>query len=105
MGHTKKECTERPRKLAAQYSNRQIAADDVFAENKVSWEVKQDRWDGYQPEMYKEVIEQFNEFEEVKKRIKGEEDLVRRDDALEAADLPTSKKQEKFQGLTENRNR
>ncbi len=47
MGHNRKECTERPRKIAAKFSCKAIAADDVTKDLNLSWEGKRDRWNGY----------------------------------------------------------
>jgi pre-mRNA-processing factor SLU7 len=52
MGHSKKDCTERPRKVAAKYTSKHIAADDVLKDVKMSWDSKRDRWNGFTPEMY-----------------------------------------------------
>lgn len=57
MGHTKKDCTERPRKLNAKFTQRNIAADDIVNDLKLNWESKRDRWNGFEPEMYREVID------------------------------------------------
>lgn len=38
-----------------------------------SYEVKRDRWNGYTPEMYKEVVDEFKDYEDVRKKIKGDE--------------------------------
>jgi hypothetical protein len=51
------ECTERPRKSIAKFSNRNIAADDVVKDLKLDWEGKRDRWNGFDTDMFKEVIE------------------------------------------------
>lgn len=73
MGHNKKQCTERPRKAGARFTNTKIAADDVVKEIPATWEVKRDRWNGYTPEMYKEVIDDFSKYEQVRKKIKGDD--------------------------------
>lgn len=53
MGHSRKDCTERPRKLCAKFSNRNIAPDDIERTAKMDWESKRDRWNGYTPDMYR----------------------------------------------------
>lgn len=52
MGHNRKECTERPRKTVARFTNKNIASDDIVKDLKMDWEIKRDRWKGYTPEMY-----------------------------------------------------
>lgn len=47
MGHKKKECLERPRKVGARYSNRDIAPDDLQQPNlNMNFDGKRDRWNG-----------------------------------------------------------
>lgn len=73
----------------------------------MNWEVKRDRWNGYSPDMYKEVIEDYKNYEEVRKKVKGEEadEMLVSPDPLKAASLPSANKKEKFQGLGGVRNR
>ena len=63
MGHSRKECTERPRKQAAKFTNKNIAADDILKDVRMSWEIKRDRWNGYTPEMYGEVVEDYKKYD------------------------------------------
>ena len=72
MGHKKKECTERPRKTGARFTQKQIAADDVVKDVPESWEIKRDRWNGFTADMYKSVMEDFQQYDEIKKKVKGE---------------------------------
>lgn len=106
MGHKKKQCTERPRKIGAVFTNKAIAADDIVKQVGDSWEIKRDRWNGFTSEMYRDVIEDFQQYEEVRKKVKGEEDESRKDDnPLAAAALPTKEYKQKFVGLNTGRNR
>lgn len=70
MGHNRKECTERPRKMAAKFTASNIAPDDVEKDLRLSWEAKRDRWNGFDSNMYKEVIQEHDEYEEIRKRKK-----------------------------------
>lgn len=63
MGHSRKDCTERPRKNTAKFSSKNIAADDVVKDIRMNWEIKRDRWNGYTPEMYGEVIDDYKKYE------------------------------------------
>lgn len=73
MTHKKKDCLERPRKIGAKYSNKNIAPDEVLLpEIEHNFDSKRDRWAGYQPEMYKQTIEEFNRVEEMKRKLKEE---------------------------------
>jgi pre-mRNA-processing factor SLU7 len=109
MGHARKECTERPRKLGAKFSNKLIASDDVVKDIRMNWEVKRDRWNGYTPEMYGEVIEDFSQYEEIRKKVKGEDvqlEYKLETDPIDAANVGVGHRlKEKFQGLGGVRNR
>jgi pre-mRNA-processing factor SLU7 len=108
MGHSRKDCTERPRKVTAKFTNRNIAADDVVRNIKTNWDSKRDRWNGFTSEMYTEVIDDYKNYEAMRKKVKGDDvdDTIRAtDDALVAATLPSGLKKEKFQGLGGVRNR
>src|SRR4051794_6266198 len=59
MTHKTKECVERPRKLGARWTGRDIQADEVVTEiNTTSWDFKRDRWNGYDPKEHDKVIEE-----------------------------------------------
>ena len=71
MGHTRKFCFERPRKIPAKVSGVVIAPDDpVLPDLKFDYDGKRDRWNGFQPQMYESVIENYKKLEEAKKVIK-----------------------------------
>lgn len=73
MTHKKKDCLERPRKVGAKYTNKDIAPDEVLLpEIEHNFDSKRDRWAGYEPEMYKETIDEFNKVEETKRKLKEE---------------------------------
>lgn len=71
--HKKKDCMERPRKVGAKYSNKDIAPDEVvLPEIEHNFDSKRDRWAGYEPEMYKQHIEEYTKVEEAKRKLKEE---------------------------------
>lgn len=73
MTHKKKDCLERPRKVGAKYTNKDIAPDEmILPEIDHNFDSKRDRWSGYKPEMYKPTIEEFNKVEEAKRKLKEE---------------------------------
>lgn len=73
MGHTKKDCLERPRKIAAKYMNKQLAADDFVQPTLVqTYDGKRDRWAGYDPSQHKAIVEQYQRIEEAKRALKAE---------------------------------
>ena len=74
MGHKRKDCLERPRKIGAKWSGRDIRADRVAQDFSLGWDAKRDRWNGYDPGEYKDVVEEYNALEEMKRKMKGEEE-------------------------------
>ncbi|KAF4709822.1 mRNA splicing protein, partial [Perkinsus olseni] len=70
--HTKKDCFERPRKKGAKWTGRNLAPDDYVriggVENlDMDYDAKHDRWRGYDPNEYMEVIKNADEVEEARK--------------------------------------
>eukprot|EP00002_Diphylleia_rotans_P025709 TRINITY_DN508_c0_g1_i5.p1 TRINITY_DN508_c0_g1~~TRINITY_DN508_c0_g1_i5.p1 ORF type:complete len:541 (-),score=139.62 TRINITY_DN508_c0_g1_i5:87-1709(-) len=63
MTHKKKECTERPRKVGAKYTSKQIAPDEVVREFSFDYEGKRDRWNGFDPSEY-DVVHKLHELRE-----------------------------------------
>lgn len=57
MTHKTKECIERPRKLGAKFTNRDIAADEVIVQTGEAWDEKRDRWKGYDASEQLKMIE------------------------------------------------
>lgn len=73
MTHKTKECLNRPRKQGAKWTGRDIQADEVVQDVKLGWDAKRDRWNGYDASEYRNVVEEYNVLEEMKKGLKGEE--------------------------------
>lgn len=71
--HKKRDCLERPRKIGAKYSGANFAPDE-FSQPTLdpSFDGKRDRWNGYNPEEHKEVIQEFKMLDEIKKEVKKE---------------------------------
>lgn len=68
LTHDVKTCCERPRKVSAKHSGRDFAQDEVVQNLQLDWEGKRDRWNGYEPEMYSEVLEDWKGIEDEKVR-------------------------------------
>jgi len=82
--HTMKFCVERPRKLGAKYSGRDFKQDEIIEEVALDYEGKRDRWNGYDPDAYKRVIEDYESLnEEAKKQrqLKLEEKMRQKAEA------------------------
>ncbi|VVT54067.1 uncharacterized protein SAPINGB_P003890 [Magnusiomyces paraingens] len=68
MTHKATDCLERPRKIGAKYRPVDISNDEKIKEIKTTWDSKRDRWNGYDANEYKKVIEKF-EHDETQKAI------------------------------------
>lgn len=95
MGHKAKECLERPRKVGAKWSGKNIQADKETEDlGKLGWDAKRDRWNGYDPREYKQVMERYNQMEELrnqlnkdKKKADGDEDQDAGEKYAEESDM------------------
>lgn len=74
MSHKEKDCLQRKRKAGAKWTGKNIAADENVKDIGLGWDAKRDRWNGFEASEYKQVIEEYNEMEEMKKQAAGEED-------------------------------
>ncbi|KAL7633507.1 UNVERIFIED_CONTAM: hypothetical protein RMT77_016040 [Armadillidium vulgare] len=73
MGHKKKECFERPRKVGAKYLGVNICPDDVdLPKLALDYDGKRDRWNGFDPGEYTAVVEEHQKVEEFKRQIKAQ---------------------------------
>ncbi|KAK5651294.1 hypothetical protein OQA88_12638 [Cercophora sp. LCS_1] len=68
-GHQKKDCLERPRKIGAKWSGRDIQADRAVHEVKQGYEAKRDVYQTYDPKQYQEVVEEYNMVEEARRQL------------------------------------
>ena len=84
MGHQKKDCLYRQRKVGAKFTGKDIKADESGQDLKHGWEAKRDRWSGYDARQYQEVIEEYNDLQALKEQklkiTQGEDDEERQDD-------------------------
>jgi pre-mRNA-processing factor SLU7 len=91
MTHKAKECLDRPRAVGAKWTGEDIRPDEFIQESNLKdFEGKRDRWAGYDPDDYHDVIDTFERREGEKKRVKEDEEEGAREDALyaETADMP-----------------
>lgn len=80
MTHKTKECLSRPRKQGAKWTGRDIQADEVVQDVNLGWDAKRDRWNGYDASEYRNVVEEYNALEEMKKAMAGDEGQKRIED-------------------------
>lgn len=96
IGHKKKECFERPRSKLAKYTGEDIVPDDVLLPKlKYDYDGKRDRWNGYDPVMYRSVIEEHRKVEEAKQILKEEklkQDLINTEGNSDASDSDEDEK-------------
>lgn len=84
MTHKKKECMERPRKVGAKFKAENLQADDVVSNPHMTWDSKRDRWNGYDADDFKSVIDEHKMVEELQKLVPGE---APKSDAAKAAEV------------------
>ena len=88
MSHKTKECLNRPRKQGARWTGKDIQADEVIQNVELGWDAKRDRWNGYDPSQYREVVEEYEELEKLKRKAKQDSDerLIEEDDEQDEVD-------------------
>ncbi|KAK3382009.1 Pre-mRNA splicing Prp18-interacting factor-domain-containing protein [Podospora didyma] len=69
MGHAKKDCLERPRKVGARFTGRDIQADRTVRDVKHGYVAKRDIYQTYDPKQYAEVLEEYNMVEEARRQM------------------------------------
>ncbi|KAF0682920.1 hypothetical protein As57867_024855, partial [Aphanomyces stellatus] len=73
MTHKAVECVERPRKVGAWKSNKNLAADEVIVDvrsgqyGKLTFDAKRDAWLGYDADEHQATIDRFEKMEQVRK--------------------------------------
>lgn len=73
MTHKKKDCLERPRKVGAKYSQESFAPDEFLPPKLLlNYDGKRDRWNGYDPNNYQTIVEEYARIDEAKRQLKEE---------------------------------
>lgn len=73
MTHKKKDCLERPRKVGAMYSGKNIRADEASQPHlDLTWDGKRDRWNGYDADDHRLIVEEYNKVEMAKRQLKAD---------------------------------
>jgi pre-mRNA-processing factor SLU7 len=80
MTHKTKECLSRPRKQGAKWTGKDIQADEVIQNVDLGWDAKRDRWNGYDAQEYRAVVEEYEELENLKKLAKGGSECKKKSD-------------------------
>lgn len=74
MTHKAKDCLSRPRAKGAKWTGKDIQADEVLQDVKMGWDAKRDRWNGYDTKEYRNVVEEYNEMEALRKKAQRTEE-------------------------------
>ncbi|GIZ38098.1 hypothetical protein CKM354_000152200 [Cercospora kikuchii] len=89
MSHKEKDCLQRKRKKGARWTGKDIQADEVVCKVELGWDAKRDRWNGFDASEYKEVIEDYEAVEKMRKQAakrdgEGEDEGAEEGDKYEA---------------------
>ena len=68
--HKTKDCLNRRRAKGARWTGKDIQADEVVQDVDLGWDAKRDRWNGYDAGEYRNVVEEFEDLEALKKTLK-----------------------------------
>ncbi|KAM5347075.1 hypothetical protein ACJ41O_010080 [Fusarium nematophilum] len=74
MTHKKKDCLSRPRAKGAKWTGKDIQADEVVQDVKMGWDAKRDRWNGYDAKEYRNVVDEYNQMDQLRKKATSGED-------------------------------
>lgn len=75
MTHKTKDCLSRPRKQGARWTGKNIEADEIVEDVNLGWDAKRDRWNGYDASKYRQVVEEYEELDQLKRATKEGADL------------------------------
>ncbi|EDN03296.1 splicing factor SluA [Histoplasma capsulatum] len=75
MSHKVKECLSRPRKLGAKWTGKDIQPDEEIQKVDLDWDAKRDRWNGYDASEYRNVVEEYEELEALKRQAKDRTEM------------------------------
>jgi len=71
--HALKDCVERPRKVGAKYSGKDIQPDEYVHEMALDYDGKRDRWNGYDPKEHSRIIEYYERTDAERRARKTEQ--------------------------------
>ncbi|XP_073134100.1 pre-mRNA-splicing factor SLU7-like [Henckelia pumila] len=66
MTHDKKSCVERPRKIRAKWTGKNIAPDEKIETFELDYDGKRDRWNGYDPASFAHVVQRYEARDEAR---------------------------------------
>jgi len=71
MTHKSKDCVERPRKTGAKFTGKNLMPDEYIQDLQLDWDGKRDRWNGFEADDYKQVMEEWEKIETERRRKKA----------------------------------
>ena len=72
--HKTKDCVERPRKVGARWTNKEIQPDEAIGTPNVSsYDAKRDRWNGYDASDHSKILEEWEMVDNERKRLREKE--------------------------------
>eukprot|EP01028_Stygiella_incarcerata_P013839 TRINITY_DN850_c5_g1_i1.p1 TRINITY_DN850_c5_g1~~TRINITY_DN850_c5_g1_i1.p1 ORF type:complete len:552 (-),score=195.46 TRINITY_DN850_c5_g1_i1:119-1774(-) len=101
MTHKTKDCLDRPRKVGAKYTGRDIRADEFYEEAKMDYEAKRDSWGGYDPRSYVKTYDTMTRIEELRREERGKRLEVEGDGGEEVEDIVEKGKDEENEDFIE----
>ena len=101
MTHKRKDCVERPRKMGAAKTNKNIAADELVQDaiDDLGFDGKRDRYNGFDAADYSRVVERFEKAEKIKEEAAKKKELER---VFNKDDKKAEKSGEKSEGAADS---
>ncbi|EDO48812.1 predicted protein [Nematostella vectensis] len=73
MTHKKRDCLERPRRVGARFTGDDIRPDEYIQKDlSLDYDSKRDRWNGYDVNEHKRIIQEYEKIELAKQHLKAE---------------------------------
>lgn len=79
MSHKTVECVERPRKVGAWKTNKDLQSDEVLVDvrsqqyGKLAYDAKRDQWLGYDPKDHTQTIQRYDNIDAARKKLRMEQ--------------------------------
>lgn len=101
QSHQTLECVERPRKVGAWKTNRDIKSDEVLVDvrsqqfGRLAFDAKRDQWLGYDPKEHAKTIARYDKIDEARKKLRMQEVDKKLQEAAPAAGADSNRKRTK----------
>lgn len=70
MTHSAKDCVERPRKVGAKWTGKDLMPDENVTKLDLDYEAKRDRWNGYDPSEHSKLMEEWELIEKESTKVR-----------------------------------